>query len=416
MEASGIFASGESGFFTCVRVRPPSDGRADEGAVSVANPTEVALASTRTHIRTGAARAGTDSNRFQVDSALGPACSDEETYTTVLRPVVKKVMRGQTATVVAYGQTGSGKTHTVTGLCSRFPKDLFADLAVAAAAGMPGGELSVEVVAVELLGKGCRDLLRDGARAAADPPTATAGASGKGAAASVTLLEDASGEVVLRGASVHPAADAGALVALLEAAAGKRATAATHAHDRSSRTHAVYRIALVGPGGSGGGGPARGRLTLVDLAGSERGADRGDGASRERVAESVAINKSLSALRDCMRASDAYHSAGRGGGGNSGGGAASVARYRQSSLTLLLRDAFAFGDACTVFVACLSPLARDQEHSKSTLLYTRGVLDRQRERAALVGRGAGAGGGHQSRRRRRRRRCCERLRAEGLPG
>jgi hypothetical protein len=129
-----------------------------------------------------------------------------------------------------------------------------------------------------------------------------------------------------------------------------------------------------------------GRLTLADLAGSERATDRspphGEAPSEKvahsvqadklRLAEAIAINKasdlrcdslhvtggvcfcrhlcnvitclmrceplswqSLSALRECMRASDAFRH-------GKVGGSSTEARYRQNALTLLLRDAFVF--------------------------------------------------------------------------
>ena len=325
-------------------------------------------------------------------------------YATILKPLVKKVARGQTATVVAFGQTGSGKTHTVRSLCVRFPDDLFRDVALKRAAGT--ATLRVELSAVELLGKDCRDLLSAAPAAAA---TSTGGGGGSGRA--VAILEGPGGDVVLTGATVAEAPDAEALVELLAKAGAARATAATAKHDASSRSHAVYTITLVDASGAS----AFGRLTLADLAGSERGTDRtrsssgvgGGAVSKERMAESVAINASLSALRECMRASDAYHfgggtSSGNGSGCRGGAAQVSVARYRQNALTLLLRDAFAFGDSATVFVCCLSPLASDAAHSKSSLLYTKGILDRQRERAQSAtasgsggevgGSGGGAGG------------------------
>jgi hypothetical protein len=42
-------------------------------------------------------------------------------------------------------------------------------------------------------------------------------------------------------------------------------------------------------------------------------------------------------------------------------------------------------DSATVFVACLSPAAADAAATKSTLVFTRGVHGRQRERAELRG-------------------------------
>lgn len=153
-------------------------------------------------------------------------------------------------------------------------------------------------------------------------------------------------QVQLQGATVHRlprwSAQQGAadLAKLLASSQACRASAATHKHDKSSRSHAIYRIILYSRSPSleaAEAAPAAahdnssssrssgnensnirvaiGRLTLVDLAGSERGSDRGEKVSKERLAESVAINKSLSALRDCMKASDAFHTGAQAGSG-----------------------------------------------------------------------------------------------------
>lgn len=138
-------------------------------------------------------------------------------------------------------------------------------------------------------------------------------------------LQGATAHRLPRGSAQQGAAD---LAKLLTTSQACRASAATHKHNKSSRSHAVYRIILYSsstpPAVSAEELPAAtnasssraviGRLTLVDLAGSERGSDRGEKVSKERLAESVAINQSLSALRDCMKASDAFHTGAQGGG------------------------------------------------------------------------------------------------------
>jgi len=130
-------------------------------------------------------------------------------------------------------------------------------------------------------------------------------------------LQGATAHRLPRGSAQQGAAD---LAKLLTTSQACRASAATHKHNKSSRSHAVYRIILYSsstPPAVTNASSSRaviGRLTLVDLAGSERGSDRGEKVSKERLAESVAINQSLSALRDCMKASDAFHTGAQGGG------------------------------------------------------------------------------------------------------
>ena len=72
-------------------------------------------------------------------------------------------------------------------------------------------------------------------------------------------------------------------------------------NDRSSRSHSVFTLRIVGKNGSTGE-HCEGSLNLVDLAGSERLNASGAGADRERLKETQNINKSLSALGDVIAA------------------------------------------------------------------------------------------------------------------
>mmetsp|Transcript_145038 Transcript_145038/g.463410 ORF Transcript_145038/g.463410 Transcript_145038/m.463410 type:complete len:103 (+) Transcript_145038:111-419(+) len=78
--------------------------------------------------------------------------------------------------------------------------------------------------------------------------------------------------------------------------------------------------------------------------------------------EAVDINRSLMALKECM----CKRSTG-----------AETVPFRQNRLTLLLRDAFEFSDALCVFIACVSPLLRDLDHTLNTLTYAAQMVQRE---------------------------------------
>lgn len=89
------------------------------------------------------------------------------------------------------------------------------------------------------------------------------------------------------------------------------------------------------------------------MAGSERGADTFDNDRQTRL-EGAEINKSLLALKECIRALD--------------GGAGHVP-FRGSKLTEVLRDSFVGEQARTVMIANISPSSSSVEHTLNTLRY-----------------------------------------------
>ena len=92
-------------------------------------------------------------------------------------------------------------------------------------------------------------------------------------------------------------ADGAALHEVMELGNANRTTHATESNDESSRSHAICQITL-----RVGKKPA-GKLSLIDLAGSERGADTTHHNQQRRL-EGAEINKSLLALKECIRALD----------------------------------------------------------------------------------------------------------------
>jgi kinesin family member 2/24 len=152
-------------------------------------------------------------------------------------------------------------------------------------------------------------------------------------------------------------------LSLIDVAKELRSTETTTKNDQSSRSHAICRIRVVNKESPNS---PEGSFLLVDLAGSEASADT-QNHSRERMAETREINKSLTTLKDCIRAR-ALWSIGR--------GEASQKHvhipFRTSKLTQVLKSAFDVSNTqtCkTLVIACINPSILDVAHSKNTLRY-----------------------------------------------
>lgn len=94
-------------------------------------------------------------------------------------------------------------------------------------------------------------------------------------------------------------------------------------------------------------------MSFIDLAGSERGADVRDNEKSTRR-DGAEINKSLLALKECIRALDMDKT---------------HTPFRGSKLTLVLKDSFIGGNCKTVMIGNLSPAISACEHTLNTLRY-----------------------------------------------
>lgn len=128
---------------------------------------------------------------------------------------------------------------------------------------------------------------------------------------------------------------------LMERAQKNRSVAATKANERSSRSHCVFILSLVGEN-SITGERSEACLSLVDLAGSERLSH--SGAEGPRLKETQAINKSLSCLGDVIAAL---------GNGREG----AHIPYRNSKLTYLLQFSLGGNSKTLMMVMCSPQLA-----------------------------------------------------------
>jgi uncharacterized protein YaaQ len=144
----------------------------------------------------------------------------------------------------------------------------------------------------------------------------------------------------------------------IEEGTRNRTVAATNMNATSSRAHTNVAITFTQKGKNEAGQDMTksSSINLVDLAGSER-ADS-TGATGDRLKEGSAINQSLSALGNVIKAL----------ADQSGGKKAVIVPYRDSVLTRLLKNALG-GNSKTVMIAALSPADINYEETLSTLRF-----------------------------------------------
>jgi len=112
-----------------------------------------------------------------------------------------------------------------------------------------------------------------------------------------------------------------------------RSTGSTAANSESSRSHAILQITIKSPENK-----VFGKLSFIDLAGSEWGADHMDQKKQTRI-DGAEINKSLLALKECIRALDQNKK---------------HTPFRGSKLTQVLKDSLV-GNCKTVMIGNCGP-------------------------------------------------------------
>uniref|UniRef100_A0A803NZA9 Kinesin-like protein n=1 Tax=Cannabis sativa TaxID=3483 RepID=A0A803NZA9_CANSA len=168
------------------------------------------------------------------------------------------------------------------------------------------------------------------------------------------MREDGRQQVCIVGLQEYKVTNVETIKELIEKGSNTRSTGTTGANEESSRSHAILQLCIKRSADGSESKPARvvGKLSFIDLAGSERGADTTDNDKQTRM-EGAEINKSLLALKECIRALD-----------NDQG----HIPFRGSKLTEVLRDSFV-GDSRTVMISCISPSSGSCEHTLNTLRY-----------------------------------------------
>lgn len=273
-----------------------------------------------------------DSSAFEFDHTFQENDTTDNIYFYCVQSLLGFVLKGGRATVFAYGQTGSGKTYTMVGIQSSIAHDLFQMME---SHEVPKEDCKVFLSFFEIYGGRCQDLLNNRNR--------------------LNIREDGNGEVVVSDLIDIQATCVQDMLNIIDLGNQNRTTHATESNDESSRSHALCQISLKIRN------KLHGRLSLIDLAGSERGSDT-QSNNRQRRMEGAEINKSLLALKECIRALDSKEI---------------HVPYRASKLTLVLKDSFTRANARTVMIATVSPAASSADHTINTLRYADRVKERK---------------------------------------
>lgn len=320
----------ERDFTVAFRIRPSFLPATSDPPLITTDPAakQVVVAEPRTRLTSSLA--SSVQHTFDADSCYLAESTTELLFTTHIHPLIPFVLSGGYLTVLAYGQTGSGKTHTLSA-CSRLAiHSLFS----------ANTHCDIAVQAIEIYGKKINDLF---------DPTNT----------QVSIAETIHGTSTFCRATVQQVLGADEMIQAVDSAWSARVTRGTEKNPQSSRSHALIRISCRR---RGDGNAVEGVMQLVDLAGSERAADHSAShASKERIAETVAINTSLMTLKQCIRART----------GGEGRGPPHIP-FRSSKLTLALKEAFdlyARQPTHTLFIATASPDPADLAATLNTFRY-----------------------------------------------
>lgn len=332
---------GEMKICICIRKRPINSKeikKRDHDAVTCSNPL-VAVHDCK--LKVDGITKYLDNNIFRMDHIFGEDDTTDDIYMYAVQPLADFVLDGGRATVFAYGQTGSGKTFTMTGIQKFIVEDLFH--LFENDSRYQSGRLEIGVSFFEIYGGRCQDLLNNRHR--------------------LEIREDGNGEVQIAGLEELIATNSDTMLNIIDMGNKNRTTHATESNDVSSRSHAICQIMIRN------NGKIIGKLSLIDLAGSERGADT-KSHNRQRRMEGAEINKSLLALKECIRALDCN---------------STHIPYRASKLTLVLKDSFTNKNSRTVMIVNISPAASSADHTLNTLRYA----DRVKEKKAPINNGGG---------------------------
>ena len=288
-----------------------------------------------------------EEHKFTFDRTYDENSSNQLIYNEMLKPMIEAAFNRTKITCFAYGQTGSGKTYTmlgnnhikndngpqVPGLYLLSCIDMFDFLQK-----YEYSNLELWVSFYEIYCNKLFDLLN-----------------------SKNILqarEDGKGNICIVGLIEKQTKNIKELLDIIDFGLNSRTVGVTGANLDSSRSHAILQINIKTKDKE-----SYGKISFIDLAGSERAVDTIDTNKRTKI-DGAEINKSLLALKECIRALDLEKR---------------HKPFRGSKLTLVLRDSF-MGNCQTLMIANISPCLSCSEHTLNTLRYADRVKELRKPR------------------------------------
>ena len=277
-----------------------------------------------------------DKKEFLFDNAYDEFSKNDVIYLQNIRPMIFGAFYIKyKVTCFAYGQTGSGKTYTMMGNMQRGMN--IEDQGMYILAGYDifnilNGDnrffgFKILVSFYEIYCDKLFDLLNNKTK--------------------LETREDKKHNINIVGLSEKPVNSLNELMDIINFGLKERTVGKTGANSNSSRSHAIIQIRILNTNNK-----EHGKITFIDLAGSEREVDKININKKTRI-DGAEINKSLLALKECIRAidQDKYHTP-----------------FRGSKLTIVLRDSF-IGNCKILMIANISPGNNSSDHTLNTLRY-----------------------------------------------
>ncbi len=322
--------SSDSKIFVVVRKRPIFQKEINNGeidCISVINP-RVYIHECK--IQIDGITKYLEDHEFYFDATFGENSKNYDIYNITLSPMINLVLNQGVVTCFAYGQTGSGKTFTMNALEKEAIDDLFS------LSEKMGNPFDFYVSFFEIYRGSLYDLLNNKNK--------------------VEILDDKNGKVHIYGLFNQITDSPEMMHHIIDSANAIRTTHNTVTNETSSRSHAICNIVIKLKNSD----EEYGKLTLVDLAGSER-AQETQSNDKERRAEGAEINKSLLALKECIRALDEKKN-----------NPDQHVPFRASKLTHVLRDSFVSKNdkSRIIMISCVMPSYKCCNHSLNTLRYS----------------------------------------------
>ena len=337
--------------YVCVRKRPIFDKEIQNGEIDCVSAINPKVCIYDCKLKIDGYTKYIDTNDFYFDNVFNENEDTNLLFECSVKPSLDILLKGGVVTCFAYGQTGSGKTFTMQGIQDAAIYSIFDNFMEIQTVLKKKFKFFISFF--EIYSGRLYDLLNNRNK--------------------VMALEDKNQKVQIYGLTEKEVFNPKEMQDIVDYANQMRTTHNTVTNETSSRSHAICNFVIKVEGKKEDEEYAK--LTLVDLAGSERATET-QSNNKSRLAEGAEINKSLLALKECIRALDA-----RKAKGNSD----QHVPFRNSKLTLVLRDSF-LGKAnlCKIImISCVSPSNHSSNHTINTLRYA----DRLKEKTSSYNSG-----------------------------